>query len=94
VNVRIEGDAFTLDGARRGDSADMLLDYVGYKADELRAAYREKLAAAGLEGDAGKRLESALEAGLTGYTYLRETRAGFGGRPWPEGRGDYRGAAD
>ena len=73
VNVRIEGDAFTLDGARRGDSADMLLDYVGYKLDDLRAAYREKLAAAGLQGDSAQKLESALEAGLTGYTYLRET---------------------
>jgi arginine decarboxylase len=73
VNVRIEGDGFTLDGARRGDSADMLLDYVGYRLDDLRAAYREKLAAAGLQGDAGRQLEAALEAGLTGYTYLQET---------------------
>jgi arginine decarboxylase len=73
VNVRIEGDAFTLDGARRGDSADMLLDYVGYKLDDLRAAYREKLEAAGLRGTAGRHLEAALEAALTGYTYLQET---------------------
>jgi arginine decarboxylase len=50
----------------------MLLDYVGYKPDDLRAAYREKLAAAGLRGDAAKRIEAALEAGLTGYTYLAE----------------------
>ena len=73
VNVRIDGGAFTLDGARRGDSADMLLDYVGYKPDDLRAEYRQKLAAAGLSGDAGKSIEAALEAGLTGYTYLQET---------------------
>jgi len=73
VNVRIEGNAFTLDGARRGDSADMLLDYVGYKPDDLRAAYREKLADADLDGDAARHLEAALEAGLTGYTYLQET---------------------
>ncbi|HET9818198.1 MAG TPA: biosynthetic arginine decarboxylase [Rhodanobacteraceae bacterium] len=73
VNVRIDGDGFTLDGARRGDSADMLLDYVGYKPDDLRAAYRDKLAAAGLRGDDAERIEAALEAGLTGYTYLAET---------------------
>ena len=72
VNVRIDGDGFTLDGARRGDSADMLLDYVGYDPDELRAAYREKLAKAGIDGDAARQLEAALEAGLTGYTYLQE----------------------
>ncbi|HEX7325200.1 MAG TPA: biosynthetic arginine decarboxylase, partial [Rhodanobacteraceae bacterium] len=34
VNVRIDSSkGFALDGARRGDSADMLLDYVGYKPD-------------------------------------------------------------
>lgn len=72
VNVRIEGDGFTLDGARRGDSADMLLDYVGYKPDDLRAVYRDKISAAGLADDDARRIEAALEAGLTGYTYLRE----------------------
>jgi arginine decarboxylase len=73
VNVRIEGDGFALDGARRGDSADMLLDYLGYQPDDLRAAYREKLAKAGIDGDDARHLEAALEAGLTGYTYLQET---------------------
>ena len=73
VNVRIDGDGWKLDGARRGDSADMLLDYVGYRTDDLRKTYREKIAAAGVTGEAVQRIEAALEAGLTGYTYLRET---------------------
>ena len=73
VNVRIDGDDFTLDGARRGDSADMLLDYVGYRPDDLRAIYRERIAAANLRGDAAETIEAALETGLTGYTYLRES---------------------
>ena len=73
VNVRIDGDGFALDGARRGDSADMLLDYVGYQPDDLRTAYRAKLAKAGIEVDVMRHLEAALEAGLTGYTYLQET---------------------
>jgi arginine decarboxylase len=72
VNVRVDGDSFTLDGARRGDSADMLLDYVGYQPDDLRAAYRAKLEQAGIAGDTARQLEAALEKGLTGYTYLRE----------------------
>lgn len=72
VNVRVDGQSFVLDGARRGDTADMLLDYVGYKPDDLRAAYRDKIASAGLAADAAQRIESALEAGLTGYTYLKE----------------------
>ncbi|HEX5489597.1 MAG TPA: biosynthetic arginine decarboxylase [Rhodanobacteraceae bacterium] len=73
VNVRIDGDGFTLDGARRGDSADMLLDYVGYKPDDLRAAYRERISAANLSGEEARSVEVALEAGLTGYTYLQES---------------------
>jgi arginine decarboxylase len=81
INVRIAGDdpstgpgtGFALDGARRGDSADMLLDYVGYRPDDLRAVYRDRIAAAELQGDVARTIEAALEAGLTGYTYLKET---------------------
>jgi arginine decarboxylase len=73
VNVRIDDGGFTLDGARRGDSSDMLLDYVGYKLDALRATYRAKIAAADIRGESATVIEAALEAGLTGYTYLRET---------------------
>ena len=54
---------------RRGDTTDVMLDYVGYKLDALRAAYRDKVAAAGLPADESARLTAALEAGLTGYTY-------------------------
>ncbi|MBS0431384.1 MAG: biosynthetic arginine decarboxylase, partial [Proteobacteria bacterium] len=38
VNVRVDGEGFALDGLRRGDSSDMLLDYVGYRLDDLRGA--------------------------------------------------------
>ena len=76
VNVRIDGDGFALDGQRRGDSCDMLLDYVGYKLDDLRATYHDRIAAAGIQGDAAKQLGAALEAGLTGYTYLAEISPG------------------
>ncbi|HVX04934.1 MAG TPA: biosynthetic arginine decarboxylase [Rhodanobacteraceae bacterium] len=72
VNVRIEGDGFALDGARRGDSADMLLDYVGYRLDDLRASYRDRISSARLGAEEARSLEAALEAGLTGYTYLQE----------------------
>src|SRR5579883_3253251 len=51
----------------------MLLDYVGYRPDDLRAAYRARIAAADIHGDAAKQVEAALEAGLTGYTYLAES---------------------
>ena len=75
VNVRIAEDGFALDGLRRGDSSDMLLDYVGYRLDDLRAAYCDKIAAARVSPDEAQGLQAALEAGLTGYTYLAEASA-------------------
>jgi len=70
VEVRIDGDGYVLAQQRRGDTTDVMLDYVGYGIDALRAAYRDKVAAAGLPADESARLTSALETGLTGYTYL------------------------
>jgi arginine decarboxylase len=70
VEVRVDGDAVKLVQQRRGDTTDVMLDYVGYKLDDLRAAYRARVAAAHLPSDEADRLNAALETGLTGYTYL------------------------
>jgi arginine decarboxylase len=45
---------------------------VGYDLAKLRAAYREKIAAAGVDAVTAAQFESELETGLTGYTYLAE----------------------
>ena len=39
---------------------------------DLRAAYAERVAKAGLPAEESKMLAEALEAGLTGYTYLSD----------------------
>ena len=74
ANVRMTDDGgYTLVRQRRGDTTDVMLDYVGYALDDLRDAYRAKVKAAGLgDAESGQMLD-ALEAGLTGYTYLHET---------------------
>jgi arginine decarboxylase len=73
VNVRVTADGgYEFAHVKRGDNADVMLDYVGYDLGALRAAYRDKIARAGLAGEEAARIESALEAGLTGYTYLAE----------------------
>ncbi|HET6604640.1 MAG TPA: biosynthetic arginine decarboxylase [Xanthomonadaceae bacterium] len=72
VDVRVSDQGWTLANARRGDTADRLLGYVGYDVDTLRAAYAQKLAAAGLPREQAQALRAALEAGLTGYTYLED----------------------
>ena len=72
VNVKLDGDGYRFSHVRRGDTTDLMLDYVGYDLAGLRAEYRRKIAAAGIAGDTANALEAALEAGLVGYTYLAE----------------------
>jgi arginine decarboxylase len=77
VNVRLtpDGKSYRLSHLKRGDTTDVLLDYVGYDLKALRAAYRQKLTAAGLDDAAQAALFAVLETGLTGYTYLQEAPA-------------------
>ena len=49
-----------------------MLDYVGYRLDDLRSAYAQRVHAAGLPEAESLALAEALEAGLTGYTYLSD----------------------
>ncbi len=70
VEVIADADGCVITQQRRGDTTDVMLDYVGYKLDDLRAAYKARVAAAGLSAAQAGELDAALEAGLTGYTYL------------------------
>ncbi len=72
VEVKREGDGFSISQQRRGDTTDVMLDYVGYALADLRAAYAQRVAKAGLPAEEVKALAEALEAGLTGYTYLSD----------------------
>jgi arginine decarboxylase len=72
VNVRVDGDSYVFAHKRRGDTTDLMLDYVGYDLEALRRSYRERIAAAGVQGDAAEQLFVTLNEGLTGYTYLSE----------------------
>lgn len=70
VNVRAEGDGFVFAHKRRGDTTDLMLDYVGYDLAALRRSYQERIAAAGIQGEGAEKLFASLDAGLTAYTYL------------------------
>jgi arginine decarboxylase len=73
VNVRLtDGGTFEFSHVRRGDTTDVMLDYVGYDLGTLRDAYREKIAMAEIGDDSAAHVTAILEAGLTGYTYLAE----------------------
>jgi arginine decarboxylase len=72
VSVRLSDSGFAIGEQRRGDSTDLMLDYVGYDLAALRAEYRNKIAQSGIAHDEAQGLLAHLEAGLTAYTYLAE----------------------
>ncbi len=70
VEVRLNGDGYAISQQRKGDTTDVMLDYVGYRLDDLRRIYRARVGAVDLSKGEAARLNEALETGLTGYTYL------------------------
>ncbi|MBB6240584.1 biosynthetic arginine decarboxylase [Rhodanobacter sp. MP1X3] len=72
VNVRVDGDSYVFAHKRSGDTTDLMLDYVGYDLAALRAAYADKMTAAGIVGEEAALLTGSLHRGLLGYTYLAE----------------------
>jgi arginine decarboxylase len=73
VEVKLNDAGYAITQQRRGDTTDVMLDYVGYRLDDLRRIYRAKVGAADLTKSEAARLNEALEAGLTAYTYLDDT---------------------
>ena len=70
--MRVDGDGYVFSHKRRGDTTDLMLDYVGYDLEALRRSYRERIAAAGIAGAEAEQLYARLDGGLTAYTYLAE----------------------
>jgi arginine decarboxylase len=77
IEVHLDGEGgYAMSQQRRGDTADVMLDYVGYKLDDLRKTYLDKVAAAHLPAEEAAQMDAALEAGLTAYTYLSDEPLG------------------
>ncbi len=72
VNVRLCGDSYTFTSTRRGDSTDLLLDYVGYDLAKLRIRYDQRIAAAKLESAEANHYHRILEESMSAYTYRSE----------------------
>ena len=75
IEVRVNDDGFRVTQQRRGDTTDVMLDYVGYRLDDLRRIYKARVGAADIGPSEAARLNAALERGLTGYTYLSDEPA-------------------
>ncbi|MDN3516754.1 biosynthetic arginine decarboxylase [Aquisalimonas lutea] len=72
INVHREGDGYRLSDPVPGDTVADVLRYVHFDRDRLMTAYRERVAAAGLDAAQRQECLTLLEAGLAGYTYLED----------------------
>ena len=77
VNVRLtDGGGYEFSHMRRGDTTDVMLDYVGYDLNSLRARIATRSRSARRSPATWPaQLRATLEAGLTGYTYLGRERS-------------------
>jgi arginine decarboxylase len=72
VDIEIQEDgSHRLSHAEQGDRVDELLRYVHFDPEQLREAYRGLVESAGLDEVEAERYLGEMEAGLTGYTYLK-----------------------
>lgn len=73
VNVEcLPNGAHRLSEAEHGDRVDELLRYVHFRPDDLLRSFRKQLAESDLGPDRRRLYLSALEEGLSGYTYLED----------------------
>jgi arginine decarboxylase len=72
INIELDEHGYHFYDFQEGEHVSDLLDYVHIRPEELKAAYREKLAASGLSEQERHAYEQELGAGLTSYTYLEK----------------------
>lgn len=71
INIELDEQGYHFSDFQEGEHVSDLLDYVHISGDELRAAFRAKLAGSSLNSEQKQLFEAELLAGLTSYTYLQ-----------------------
>lgn len=72
INIKLDDDGYHFYDLQQGEDVADLLDYVHISTEELKIAYREKLARSRLTSREQFDYEQELLAGLTAYTYLEK----------------------
>jgi len=72
INIKLDDNGYHFYDLLEGEHVSDLLDYVHISGEELKAAYREKLAKSNLSEQQRQDYEQELIAGLTSYTYLEK----------------------
>lgn len=72
INIELDDQGYHFYDLHEGEHVSDLLDYVHINCEDLKAAYREKLARSDLSGQQRQEYEQELLSGLTSYTYLEK----------------------
>jgi len=72
INIELDDNGYHFYDLQEGEHVSDLLDYVHISSEELKAAYRQKLASSRLSDQQKQAFEHELIAGLTAYTYLEK----------------------
>jgi arginine decarboxylase len=72
INIKLDDNGYHFYDFQEGEHVSDLLDYVHISTEELKAAYRDKLAKINLSDLERQDFEEELIAGLTSYTYLEK----------------------
>ena len=72
INIKLDDNGYHFYDFQEGEHVSDLLDYVHISSEELKAAYRDKLAKSNLSDLQRQDYEEELIAGLTSYTYLEK----------------------
>jgi arginine decarboxylase len=72
INIELDPNGYHFSDLQIGENVGDLLDYVHINPEELRAAYRQKLALSDITETLRQMYLKELDAGLVSYTYLEK----------------------
>jgi arginine decarboxylase len=72
INIKLDDNGYHFFDLQEGEHVSDLLDYVHISSEELKTAYRDKLAKSNLSEQQRQDYEQELIAGLKSYTYLEK----------------------
>ncbi|MGZ8225577.1 MAG: biosynthetic arginine decarboxylase [Methylococcaceae bacterium] len=72
INIKLDDNGYHFYDLQEGEDVSELLDYVHISTEELKSAYRKKLANSNLSAEQQQYYEQELIAGLNAYTYLEK----------------------
>jgi arginine decarboxylase len=72
INIKLDDKGYHFYDLQEGEDVSELLDYVHISSEELKTAFRAKLANSPLSAQQRQDYENELVAGLNAYTYLEK----------------------